>query len=316
MSLTKRKFKSDPATGFGVNSRQSGGRFYRKDGTPNIIRRGIGILDRISWFHTLLSIPNWQFWLLILGYYIVMNLLFGSIYYLIGIEHLAGIQKGSEFNNFAEAFFFSTQTFTTVGYGRISPVGLLTSGMASFEAFLGLMTLALATGLFFGRFARPRSYLTFSDNALISPYRNGIALMFRTVPYKNNLLMDAEVKLTLGMRVTHDGVERNEFYPLQVELSRITALMMNWTIVHPINEESPIYGLTIEDLKKANAQLMVYIKAFDEVFSNTVVARTSYTANEIVEGAKFKQMYYPSSSGTATILNIDALNDYELVDIK
>jgi inward rectifier potassium channel len=169
--------------------------------------------------------------------------------------------------------------------------------------------------LFYGRFSRPQSFLRFSDIALIAPYKEGIALMFRTAPYKNNHLSEAEVKLTLGMRVMRNGEEKNEFYTLNVEFNKINALILNWTIVHPINENSPIYGMTLEDLKKAKAELLVYLKAYDEGFANTVIARTSYTADEIIEGGKFKSMYERSSAGDATILYIDKLNDYEHVKL-
>jgi inward rectifier potassium channel len=135
--------------------------------------------------------------------------------------------------------------------------------------------------------------------------------MFRTAPYKNNLLIDAEVKLTLGMRVFRNEEEKNEFYTLNVEIGKINALLLNWTIVHPINEDSPIYGMSLEELKEARAEVIVFLKAFDEGFANTVVARTSFTANEIIEGAKFKPMYERSPDGDATLLHIDKLNDYD-----
>jgi inward rectifier potassium channel len=202
-----------------------------------------------------------------------------------------------------------------VGYGHVSPSGTLTSSVAAFESFLGVLTLALAAGLFYGRFSRPRSFLRFSDIALFAPYKEGIALMFRTVPYKNNHLSEAEVKLTLGMKVMRNGEEKNEFYTLNVEFNKINALILNWTIVHPINENSPIYGMSLDELRKARAELLVYLKAYDEGFANIVIARTSYTADEMILGAKFKPMYEGSSTGTATILHINKLNDYEKVKL-
>jgi inward rectifier potassium channel len=218
--------------------------------------------------------------------------------------------------NFMEAFFFSTQTFTTVGYGHISPSGFLASGVAAFEAFLGVLSFALASGLFYGRFSMPRPYLYFSDIAVIGPYKKtGKALMMRTAPYKNNNLTDAEVKLTLAVRTKdpETDAEKNEFFSLNVEFNKINVLVLNWTIVHPINEESPLFGYTVEDLKNMKAEVLVFLKAYDEVFANAVVARTSYVASEIIYGAKFKSMYHSSSGGNSTILELNRLNDYELV---
>jgi len=253
--------------------------------------------------------------LLLIVPYIVVNAIFAFIYYSIGVEHLNGMKTGTPWHNYIESFFFSFQTFTTVGYGHVSPEGTLTSSVAAFESFLGVLTLALAAGLFYGRFSKPRSFLRFSDIALIAPYKDGVALMFRTVPYKNNHLMDAEVKLTMGMRVKRNGEEKNEFYTLKVEFNKINALILNWTIVHPIDEDSPIYGMSLDELKEAKAEVLVYLKAFDEGFANTVIARTSYTADEIIEGGKFKPMYERSSTGDATILHIDKLNEYDKVKL-
>jgi len=314
--INKKKFKLDPSTGFGSRGHDSGNRFYRKDGSVNVIRRGVSFLRQVSWYHTMLALPRWKFWVALFAIYIAINLIFAIIYYIVGIEHLTGIHQGSTLNNFAEVFFFSAQTFTTVGYGRISPIGFLASAVSTFEAFLGLLGFALASGLFFGRFAMPRSYLLFSDIALLTPHKDGKALMFRTVSYKKNHLTDAEVKLTLGIRVKQDNGEvKNEFYPLKVELEKVVALVLNWTVVHPLNEASPLWGLSLEQLKEANAEVLVFVKAYDEVFANHVVARTSYSAIEFIDNARFKPMFRPSSSGKATILNVDAINEFELLNI-
>jgi len=311
----KKNLHTEPTTGFGERSTQSGGRFFRKDGKPNVIRKGLKFFDQFSWYHTMISMPRWKFWLWLLIPYIIVNAFFALLYYTIGVENLNGIEKGSALNNYIQAFFFSFQTFTTVGYGHVSPSGILTSSVAAFESFLGVLTLALAAGLFYGRFSSPKSFLRFSDIALIAPYQDGIALMFRTVPYKNNHLMDAEVKLTLAMRVPRNGEEKNEFYTLDVEFNKINALILNWTIVHPINENSPMYGLSLDELKKTKAEVLVYLKAYDEGFANTVIARTSYTTDEIIEGGKFEPMYERSTTGNATILDVDKLNNYKKVKL-
>jgi len=315
MANSNQKPAFDPTTGFGSNTNQSGGRFYRPDGKPNIVKRGVGILERYSWYHTLLSISRWRFLLLLFCIYILINLVFAGIYYLVGMDHLGGITRGSAMHNFSEVFFFSTQTFTTVGYGRISPVGFFASAVATFEAFLGLLSFAIATGLFYGRFSRPQAHLRFSDFAVIAPYRDGTALMMRTAPFRNNELTDAESKMMAAMHVEDKGNKVNRFFPLQIEFSRINALVLNWTIVHPITDESPLYGMTRDDMENARLEIIVMVKAFDSAYSNTVVARASYLASEIIWGAKFKPMYHPDESGSVTVLDVHMLNSIERVDL-
>ncbi|MGE5519062.1 MAG: ion channel [Candidatus Dadabacteria bacterium] len=313
--MNKKKFVNIDTTGFGIQAKSSASRMYNKDGTPNVIKKGVRLIDRLSWFHTLLSIPRWKFWIWLFSLFVGINLFFGLIYYLLGSENLIGIAEGSELKKFAESFFFSTQTFTTVGYGRISPSGLIASSIASLEAFLGVLGFALATGLFYGRFSRPRAFLYFSENCLISPYKEGTALMFRMVPYKNSHLMEAEVKLTVALKVDDNGKKVNRFYSLDVEFSKINSLLMNWTIVHALNENSPLYGMSIEEMEYQQIEIMVFLKAYDEVFSNTVIARTSYSAGDIVEGARFVPMYHPSETGDATILEVDKVNVFERVQL-
>lgn len=152
--------KNTENSGFGSNL---SGRFINKDGLPNVNRKGVNIFNRYSWYHTMLDLSTFNFLSYLVVAYILVNLFFALIYYLIGVEHLTGIDKSNPVNEFIDVFFFSSQTFTTVGYGRIAPVGFTASLVATFEAFLGLLTFAIATGLFYGRFSRPRAYLKFSD---------------------------------------------------------------------------------------------------------------------------------------------------------
>jgi inward rectifier potassium channel len=314
MALSRKinsRAKTENNTGFGTNSAFSGGRFVNPDGSPNIAKKGINFFERYSVYHTLLAMSLWKFLALVLLVYVCINLLFASIYYFIGIEHLGGIVSSSPLENFGEAFFFSAQTFTTVGYGRINPLGFWTSSIAAIEALLGLLSFALATGLLYGRFSRPESFLRFSDFSVIAPYEGITGLMFRISPFKNNALLDAEVKVSLAMRIEENGKMVNRFFPLDLEISKINALTLSWTIVHPIDEKSPLYNLKQEEYINFRVEILIFVKAFDEMFANTVVARTSYTANEIVFGAKFKPMYYPSDKHNKTVLDLNKLNEIE-----
>jgi hypothetical protein len=308
--------KTDANSGFGTNANSYGGRFVNKNGTANIEKRGMNFLHRISWYHTMIDMPNWKFMFILFSFYIVINFIFAVLYYAIGIEHLDGIaQSQSILTQFGQAYFFSAQTFTTVGYGHISPNGFLTSALSAAEALIGLLSFAIATGLFFGRFSKPTAFLKFSHNALISPYKEDKALMIRLVPFKNTNFTDAHAKVTLGMSIEENGIQTNKFYNLDLELDKINALSLSWTLVHPMTEESPLYNFTEEDFKKIHGEILVFITTFDDMFSNTVAARTSYTFNEIIYGAKFRTMYNRSKDNTKTILYLDKLNQYDTTNL-
>ena len=295
-------------TGFGANASNYGGRLVNKDGSANIQRTGLGFFERFSWFHSMLSVSRWRFFIIILFFYITVNLLFTLMYYTIGVENLSGLHLVSEREKFMEAFFFSTQTFTTVGYGRISPTGFAMNAVSSFQALIGLLSFAVATGLMYGRFSRPKSYIRFGENAIIAPYKEITALMIRLSPYKNTPLTDAEAKLTLALINEENGKSSNLFFVLPLELSTINSFTLSWTLVHPIDEESPLYNFKAEDFANTKGELMVFIKAFDDMFSNTVIARTSYTFSEVNYGAKFRPMFYRNNDKNKTIIDLDKLS--------
>ena len=310
------KAKPEINTGFGINANNYGGRFINKNGRANIEKKGISFLEKISWYHTMLLLPRWKFFLIIVLFYVCINLIFATIYFLIGVQSLGEIPSPSTLTNFAESFFFSTQTFTTVGYGRISPIGFLSSSIAAFEALLGLLSFALATGLLYGRFSKPVAYLRFSHNALIAPYKETNALMLRLVPFKNTNLVDAVVNVTLGMTLEENGIKVNRFYQLDLEFSTVNALTLSWTVVHPINEKSPLYNFTKTDFENMTGEVVVYVKAFDDMFSNIVVARTSYVFGEIYYGGKFEPMFERNHSGEKTVIYIDKLNSFKPADLN
>jgi inward rectifier potassium channel len=280
----------------------------RKTGTP--------IYTRISIYHSLLRMPRTKFLALVFIIYTSVNMFFACLYYGIGVEHLSGTDGAlSETDKFLEAFFFSAQSLTTVGYGRVAPVGLLTNSLSSLESLVGILMFAVVTGIFYGRFSRPRAYIMFSDNFLIAPYKGGRAVMFRLATYKNNHLTDAEAQLTVALHVVEGDTRVTRFFPVKLEISKVNSLALSWTLVHPLNEESPMYAFSEQDFIDNRMELIVNIKAFDDHFSNTVQQRTSYTYGEMVYGAKFKPMYERSEQSGYTLLELDKINAHEAIKL-
>ncbi|NLR69067.1 transporter [Chitinophaga varians] len=312
MSLLKRInpfSKQNDETGFGTNPNGYGGRFINRDGTFNIRREGRPFWDRFSVYHTLLNLPAWKFTCVILLFYFSINLLYTGIYWMLGVDQFQGIIGQTPWMRLKEIFFFSTETFTTVGYGRVNPIGDGANMVAAIEAMSGFLSFAVATGLMYGRFSRPRAHLVFSDNALIGPYKDMTGLMFRFASYKDNhTLTNVDVTVTIGLQVMENGTPVYKFYSLPLERGKIESLSMNWTVVHPIDENSPLLGFTAEDMRNADVEIYVLVKGFNDVYANTVLQRTSYTYEEIQFNRKFIPMYRESENGRTTILELHMLN--------
>lgn len=307
--------RENKETGLTSQSSLMGGRFLNKDGSSNTTFAGLPFWKRLNLYHTLLSLSTGKFLLFIVLFFVVVNLCFAGIYLLIGLEHLGGMVATTRSEKFGEAFFFSAQTFTTVGYGRINPVGFVASMTASLEAMIGLLSFAVLTGLLYGRFSKPRAYIRFSSYAIFAPFQQKAAWMFRLVPYTHNILMNVEVRVTFALQIEEEGIAKNKFYSLPLEIEKITVLSGSWTLVHVIGENSPLYGLTEADFQSGKAEFLVFLQGFDESFSNTVIARSSYTFQELVFGAKFKPMFHPNQDQTGTTVHINRLNDYESAEV-
>lgn len=316
MAIRKRILgrKNVENTGLTTSQGAKYARFINKNGKPNVYMEGARFSDRYSVYNFLINIPNWKFILLVFSFYTAINTLFALLYYFFCLPHLQGLIGNTPFEKFEEAYFFSSQTLTTVGYGRISPVGFVTNTIASLEALIGILTLAIITGLLYGRFVKPKAYVHFSDKALIAPFKEGKALMFRLSPIKNAVLSELSVTVNAGMMVEENEKKSYKYFELPLQINSINTLFLSWTIVHPIDDNSPLQGLSLTDLTEADFEAMVYLRAFDEDFSNTVVARTSYTPGEIIEGAKFKPMFIDSPEGKGTLLKPEMINAYEMVD--
>ncbi len=301
--------KANNDTGFATGSNNTGGRFINKNGSYNLVKEGMPFYKRFSILNNMLNLNIWVFIAIILLFYFTINLAFTLLYIAIGPSELNGLVPGSHWKIFRQIFYFSTQTFTTVGYGHVYPEGDTANLVAAVEALTGFLSLAIATGLIYGRFSKPKSYLVFSEEALISPYKDGTALMFRFAPYKDkHTLTDVEIKVNTGLLLAENDKADYKYFTLPLERSRIESMPMSWTVVHPIDENSPFYGFTQEDLKAADAELYVMLRAFDDVFSNYVQQKTSYTFSEILFNRKFIPMYRESEDGNTTILELHKLN--------
>src|ERR1700682_1030367 len=316
MALTRKQnqLKDNNDTGFGGNPDNYGGRFVNRDGSFNVRKEGIPFYHRFSLYHTMLNMPSWKFFGALFTFYLTVNFFFAGVYYFVGADQFVGVLAVTHWQLFKEMFFFSTETYTTVGYGRVNPIGDTANSIASIESMLGFLSFAIATGLLYGRFSKPKAFLLFSKNALISPYRDGSALMFRFATYKDNHTMtNVDIKVNAALLVEENGKMVFKFYDLSLERNHVESLPMNWTVVHPLTAESPLYDYTREDMKKADLEIYVSVRAFDDVYSNIVQQRTSYTYDEILFGRKFVQMYRESDDGKTTIVELQRLHEHKEV---
>ena len=310
MALFKRKSQFDDDLGFGTQPVTGEQRMMNPDGSSNIKRIGLPLIRTSDTYNWLISMTWKKFLFILLIAYLIVNIFFALLYVLIGIEHLKGASGITPRDHFFDAFFFSAQTISTVGYGHISPDGFLTSCLAAFESMLGLLAFALATGLLYGRFSRPTAKISYSKNMVIAPYKEGLGLMFRLANLRNNQLIEIEVQVVLSYNESVKGKKTRRFYPLELERSKIGLLTMSWTIVHPIDESSPFHQKTAAELADAEVEILVLLKAFDDTFSQTVHTRTSYKDEDIIHNARFVTIFSSDNNGQ-TILDLSKIGTYE-----
>jgi inward rectifier potassium channel len=204
------------------------------------------------------------------------------------------------------------QTLATIGYGRLVPVTHVANVLVGIEALVGLLGFAIISGLLFARFTRPTAKITFSDNALIAPYEGGWALMFRLVNLRNHDLTDVRAVLSYARWEEIDGERSREFDQLALERDSIIFMPLHWVIVHPITDKSPMRRLTEASFAASEPEFVCLITADDETFAQTVHSRTSYDAEDVVWGARFRDMYVADSDHVA--IDMSRLHDYTRVD--
>jgi len=271
-------------------------RTINKDGTFNVHRHGTTWRDFHPYLH-LIDMSWLSFVLVLFAGYVLANTVFATAYFLLGPAALQGVDGSAEWRRYVDDFFFSAHTLSTVGYGNIVPNGIAAGVLSAFEAWLGVLAFAVAAGLLYGRVSRPSARFGFSDKVLIAPYQDGSSLQFRVVNRRSNSLMDLEARVMLMTVEDQDGQPVRRYHLLRLERKQVMFLALTWTVVHPITEKSPLWGKSEDDLERLQAELLILIKAYDDTFSQTVLARHSYRHDEFQWGARFAPAFTVDAGG-------------------
>lgn len=304
--------EEDRDLGFGSKvATESRLRFLNRDGTFNVRRTGLNQISPRNLYHFLLTMSWTRFLSLVLLLYFLSNVVFGLIYSSLGAEYLVDTSNEPTSNMFLRGFFFSVQTFATIGYGTIHPVGIIPNLLVTIESYYSLLANALITGLVFARFSRPTAKIIFSKKAIIAPYRGGKGFMFRLVNSRKNQLIELKAQVLFSRFVEKNGTTSRSFDLLTLERESVSFLPLAWTLVHPIDENSPLFGLTEADFERLDVEILIVISAMDETFAQTVHTRSSYKSNEIKFGYKFANLYNEIMANEPISIDIRRLSQIE-----
>ncbi|MDG1260693.1 MAG: ion channel [Flavobacteriales bacterium] len=297
--------------GFGTKYERQTKRVINKDGTFNVKRRGVDTGLR-SLYQAVISMSASRFLLLVGAGYFILNAIFATAYFMTGIEFISGAESVNGWQDWLTCFYFSFQTFTTVGYGALAPKGGVMNTIAAIEALAGLLGFALMSGVLYGRFSKPKSKLAYSQNAVIAPFGEHKALMFRLANKRTNVLMQMQAQIILMMHDDMQAPHKRSFYNLDLQVSKVNFLPLTWTVVHPITPDSPMFNKSRADLLAAEAEVLILISGFDDTFNQTVHSRYSYTCDEVVPNAKFNPAFSSDSEGEI-VLDLEKINDYTVL---
>ncbi len=268
-----------------------------------IIRTGHRFHPWEDAYHLLLTLSWPQFWLAIVMNYGIANLIFASLY-LIEPGGIANAKPGS----FTDAFFFSVQTIATIGYGAMYPVKHWTQMLTAIEALVGLMGFSGATGLMFARFSRPTAQVRFTRSLLLTTHQQQPTLMFRMANQRQNQIIEAQISLVLlEDTVTAEGEYLRKITDLKLQRSTSPMFALSWLVMHPIDQQSPLYGRPLSSLLETDATFVVSLTGIDDELSQTVHSRHIYAATDILENHRFLDIISRDRDGSVRI-------DYRLFD--
>jgi len=262
-------------------------KILNKEGKFTVKKTGVGFWESLSVYHILVSISWTKFVILFFLIYILLNTFFGFIYLLIGIESIGISKSNSIFIDFLNAFFFSSQTLTTVGYGRENPISLGAEIVSSLEGFSSRMFVAISTGLLFVRFSRPNPKIEFSEFAIIKKSDNFFVFEFRTVNKLKTEIINAQISLIISKQERTEGKQHKKFIFMEPEREKITYFSTIWSLSHIIDEKSPLFGMTPDDMQEKDVELIVSLQGYDESYRQIVHTKHSYKYNEILWNVEF-----------------------------
>jgi len=298
--------------GFGsVVTKESSARFLNRDGSFNVERHGLGFWESLSPYHELITVPWTKFIAILVSSYVVLNCIFATLFVLCGEGAIQSAEEVALDKGPLRAFFFSVETFATIGYGHIYPVTLAANVVLTVESLVGLLWVAFSTGLLFARFSRPTAKILYSEKAVVAPYRGISGLMFRVANARRTQIVDISARLTLGRFETVNGARVRRFYNLPLERDSVVFFPLSWTVVHPIDESSPLHGVSEQDFSDSDAEVLILLTGTDETFSQVVHSRSSYKASEISWGAKFASVFNPTAPGERLSVDLTKLSQAE-----
>lgn len=306
--------ESNRDLGFGsVVARQTRWRLINRDGSFNVVRKGLGWRASLHLYNSLLVLSWPRLIALVAFLFVATNSLFALGYLGFGPGALQG-SFASGIPRFFDAYFFSVQTLSTIGYGGTIPIGLGPNLLVSIEALVGLLGFALVTGVVFARFSRPSVKIAFSKIAIIAPYRDITAFEFRIANLRSNQILELEAQVIFSRLESAGGRTVRRFTRLDLERDKVSFFPLAWTIVHPIDTGSPLYGLDAESCSLGDAEFLILLTGIDETFSQTVHTRSSYKADEIVWGVRFKSLIELPTESEPLSIDIGNLDEVEKID--
>jgi len=283
------------------------GRLMNRDGSFNVRRHGMPLRSLVSLSHRLLQMRWPTFLALLTGAYLVLNGAFALVYFGLGEEAIVGPGP----HGFARCFFFSVQTASTIGYGALVPGTTGSNLVATVEALAALISFALVSGLTYARFTRAVADVVFSKHAVIAPYQGGTAFEVRVGNRRRGQLLDLKARIFLSSVSDEGGQAKRTYHELTLERGHLSFLPLTWTLVHPIDAQSPLHGVSAEDLAACDVEVFVTLSAMEETFSQVVHARCSYKAEEILWNARFGNVFERSSTGIPTGVDLSRIHDVE-----
>ena len=268
-------------------------RFVSRDGRPSVRIVGLHRQRFGDSYHWLMTLSWPQFLLLWVGVYLGVISLFAALYWL-----QPGAVAKARPGVLLDDFFFSVQTLGTIGYGDLWPKTIYANVLVTIEAFASLALTAVGTGLIFARVSRPTARVMFSRCAVVMRRNGEPTLMFRAGNVRMNQILEADVSVTIARRgYSREGVEYRGFTDMKMVRSHSPLFGLTWTMMHVIDETSPLYGATRESLEADLAELIIVLSGVDDTFAQRIHARHSYLPHEIMWGKRLADTILQDQDG-------------------